>query len=144
MTRIARTAIAVAASLTAIIALPTVASAEGRTARPPVVRLQKRPLRIKVLVQDSVSYRRSVEIGLAQSHQRIMNSLRRHPLRQATYYQILNDLTEGRRLIRARVATATLDGKVTAWERQQVNLLVNAIATDLTNTYGPLDCWRLL
>ncbi len=144
MTRISRTAIAVAVGLAAIIALPTVASAQGLTTRGAVAQLSKGPARFKVFVQDGASYHRSVEQGLAQSHNRIMTALRRHPVRLATYRGIVNDLTEGRRLIRARVAAATQDGKVTAWERQQVNLLVNAIASDLTHTYGAIDSWRLL
>ncbi|MBW2455904.1 MAG: hypothetical protein JRI68_15415 [Deltaproteobacteria bacterium] len=144
MTRIRRTAIAVAATLAAVVALPTVASAQVRLQRSPIVKLQRRPATTKSFTQSAASYQRSVEAKLAQSQSRIQNALRRHRISLATYQQVQNDLTEGRRLIRSRVAAAIADGKVTAHERSQVNVLVNAIAADLTKTYGPIDSWRLL
>ena len=144
MTRIARTAIAVAATLATLVALPTAASAQVRLQRSPIVKLERRPATTRAVTQSAASYWRSVEQGLALSQQRIQAALRRQPVAVTTYQHIQNDLTEARRLIRSRVATATADGRVTVYEQSQVNVLVNAIAADLTRTYGAIDSWRLL
>jgi len=144
MTRIRRTAIAVAATLAVLVALPTAASASVRYKSSPIVKLQRSPAKTQAFHQSAVSYRRSVEQGLAQSHSRIQSTLRRLNVAPATYWQIQNDLNEAKRLIRSRVAAVTADGRVTVQERNQVKVLVDAIAADLTKTYGAIDSWRML
>jgi hypothetical protein len=127
-----RTIIAAIIGLAALGAMPE--TAEATTPR----------LAVMLSASLTQTYSANVEKRMRDARYRIATKIQTRRLSSGLGTQMLRDVDLGMGLIRQRIAIYGKDGRIDSVDNQQIHTLANAIAADLTKTYGSFDSWMLL
>ena len=138
MSKIRRTAAIVAAIVMGALAVPALASAA------PMPTTTFRAQYGFVRIANGAEYARSSNAAIDRAVLRIFSAANGSRL-DATQRQLLkNNTVNSAQMLKARVASVSKDGVVTAADRQQVVDLANALQAELRKAHGNLDSFWLL